>query len=110
MTAPVILVRRKEMHRAALAFRAARGLAVKLRHALIHTHAGSERMSMIAISGDDMIVVPQKRNRSHRDRFLADIKMEKSAHLALVVELQGGLLETPDADHLAQEARFSLRD
>ena len=39
MPAPKILVRRKKVHRAALAFRAACGFAVKFRHALIHTHA-----------------------------------------------------------------------
>ena len=63
---------------------------------------------MVAVGGDDMIVVPQERYRPHCHRLLADIKMQKTAHFALVVKLQGGLLETADADHLAQEADLLL--
>jgi hypothetical protein len=65
-------------------------------------------MPMIPVSGDDVIVVPQERYRPHCHRLLADIKMQKTAHFALVVELQGGLLETADADHLAQASDLLL--
>jgi hypothetical protein len=61
---------------------------------------------MFTVGGNHVIVVPQQGNRSHRDRFLADVKMKKTTHLPLAVKLKRGLLETPNAHHLAQKRDF----
>ena len=55
---------------------------------------------MFTVGSDHVIVISQQGNRSHRDRFLADVKMKKPAHLPLAVKLKRGLLETSNADHL----------
>ena len=48
VAAPEILVRREEVHRAALAFGAAGLLAEHFRHAFVHAHADGERVAVVS--------------------------------------------------------------
>src|ERR1700720_983846 len=106
MTTPVILVRGEEMHRAPLAFGAPCGLAEELRHTGFHVHANGQGVSVVAVGGDDVVIVPQKRDRADSDSLLARVKMEKATHFSQVVIFERGLLEPPDPEHLAQETNL----
>jgi hypothetical protein len=58
VTAPVVLVRREVVHRAALAARATGRLAEELGHALVHAHPDRQGVAVVAVGGDDVIVRP----------------------------------------------------
>ena len=109
VSAPVILIRRKVVHRSALAPRASRGFAEQLRHAGVHVHADRQRVTMIPVGGDHVVIFSHQRNRPECNRLLANVEMQKTTHLPLVVIFQGRLLESPDAEHLRKEADFFSR-
>ena len=100
VAAPEILVRSEEMHRAAFAFRATGLLAEHFRHAFVHAHAYGERVTVVSIGRDEMVVGAAERNGADGYRFLADVKMQKASHFAGAVIFQARLLETADANHL----------
>jgi hypothetical protein len=50
-------------------------------------------MPVVAVSGDDVIVGPGRRDRAGNDRFLADIKVTKAADLLRLILLAGTLLK-----------------
>ena len=106
VAAPIVLVRREEVHRAALAFRAARGFAIKLGHALVHAHADGEGVAVVAVGGDDVVIVAHERAGADGDGFLADVEVEKAAHFSAVVLLQRLLLKAPHPQHLPQQPDF----
>jgi hypothetical protein len=65
---------------------------------------------MIAIRRDDMIIFATQGNRAGGNRFLADVKMQKSAHVnAGLIMLERRLFKAPDAKHLAQQFDFIRR-
>ncbi len=103
---PIVFVRSEEVHRTALALRATGLLAIHFRHALVHAHADGERVAVIAVGGDEMIVLSGKGNRSDGDRFLADVKVEETAHATGLVILQRSLFESADANHLSEKLNF----
>jgi hypothetical protein len=91
------------VHRAALALRAAGVFAVILRHHLVHAHADGERVAVVAVGGDDVIVLAHDGHAANGDGFLADIEVEEAADLALLVASEAALLEAADAHHVAVE-------
>jgi len=54
---------------------------------------------VIAISGDDVIVVAHGRDRAGDHRFLADVKMAEPADLLRLILLTGAFFEAPDQQH-----------
>ena len=94
------------MHRAALALGTPRRLAEKFCHALIHAHSHRQRVAVVAISRDDMVVGAHQRAGANSHAFLADVKMEKSTHFAALVGFKGGLLESAHAHHIFEETNF----
>ena len=96
------------MHRAALALGASGGLAVKFGHAFVHAHADGEGVAVVAVGRDDVVVVAHEGGRAHRDGLLAIIEMEKTAHLARVVNLGRLQFEAPDANHAAEKPELVL--
>ena len=106
VSAPVVLVRRKEMHRAALALRAPGCLPIKLGHAFIHAHSHGQRMRVAPVGGDDVVVIAHQRTGADGNGFLPDIEVHEAAHLALLVVTERALLESPDAQHLPQKPGF----
>ena len=88
MPAPVVFVGGEEVHRAAFAARATGRFSEKFRHAFIHAHAHGERVTVVAVGCNDMVVFAHERYRPDSNRLLSDIKVEKSAHHALVVILE----------------------
>ena len=64
---------------------------------------------MIAICGNDVVIISHQRHASDRDRLLSVIKMEKAAHFLLGVLTERFGLEVPDANHVREELYFLLR-
>ena len=58
-------------------------------------------MSVVAVSGNHVVVVAQQGDRTDGDSFLARVEMKKAAHFSQVVIFERGLLESPDPEHLA---------
>ena len=94
------------MHRTAEAARATGRFAEKLGHAGVGAGAASERMRVIAIGGDQVIIRPRRRDRAGHDRFLPDVKMTKAADLLRLILLTGAFLETPDQQHQREHLDF----
>ncbi len=68
-------------------------------------------MAVIAVSGDQIIVGPRRRDRTGDDRFLADVKVAKPADpISALVLLGGALLEAPDQQHLREHVDFLFFD
>ncbi len=86
----------KEMHRAAQASRTTGFFSKKLRHARIGARAASKSVRVIAISGDDIIIVAHGCDCAGDNGLLTDVKMTKSADLLRLILLAGAFLKTPD--------------
>ena len=96
----------KVMHRAAETARAARRFAKKFRHAGIRARAAGERVRVIAIGRDQVIIRPGRRDGANDDRFLANVKMAKAADLLRLILLTRAFLETPDQQHQREHLDF----
>jgi len=59
---------------------AASSFSKKFRHACVRARAASKRVSVIAVSGNDVIIVTIGRDGTGHDRFLADVG-DKTADL-----------------------------
>jgi hypothetical protein len=103
VAAPEIARRVEVVHRAALALGAAGVFAVVLRHHLVHAHADGERVAVVAVGGDDVVVLAHDGHAADGDGFLPDVEVEEAADLALLVAAQAALLEAADAHHVAVE-------
>ena len=96
-----------EVHAAALAAADAGGLAAQLGHQRPRVGAARERVAVVAVGGDEVVVGPQQAHGADADRLLADVEVEEAADLALDVELRAALLEAADEQHLpVQRERF----
>ena len=82
VTAHEPLRRVEEVHRPALTLRAPRRLAEQLRHDRGGGDAPGERLPVLAIRADDVIVVAQRGERADRHGLLADVEMAEAADLA----------------------------
>jgi hypothetical protein len=65
-------------------------------------------MSVIAVSGYDLIALFQGHLHANDDSFLADIEVTEAADRTHAVELAGLFLEPPDQQHVAQGAEFLI--
>jgi hypothetical protein len=63
-------------------------------------------MGVIAVRGDDVIIVANGRHSAGHNCFLADVKMTKSANLLRLILLAGAFLETPDQQHQREHFDF----
>src|SRR3989441_13180735 len=79
----------EQMHRAALALRAPGGFAEQLGHHRAGGDAARQRLAVLAVGGDDVIVVAQRRERADRHRLLSDVEMAEPTDLAQRVRLRG---------------------
>src|SRR5689334_8915937 len=91
------------MHRAAASVAAPLLLAVHLGHYRPGRDSTNERMAMFAIGGHDRIVGLQRLHRSHGDRFLTYVEMEKPANFSGAVEFRTLFFEAADTHHLAEK-------
>src|SRR3546814_20683605 len=92
----------EHVHRAALSL-GDTGLAPgQLGHDDLGIDAVGEHVAVVAIAGDDAVLVRiERRLEADRHRFLADVEMAEAADEAKPVKLPGALLEAADEQHLA---------
>src|SRR5205814_9304696 len=69
----------EEMHRTTESTGTTGIFAEKFGHAGIGAGSADQRVGMIAIGGDKVIIEPNSRDRAGHDRLLADIKMTEAA-------------------------------
>ena len=99
-----------EVHAAALAAADAGGAAPQLRHQRPRVGPAGERVAVVAVGAEEVVVGPQQAHGPDRDGLLADVEMEEAADLALHVDLRAALLETPDEEHApVQRERLVFR-
>ena len=60
-------------------------------------------MSVLAVGGHDRVVGVERLHRADGNRFFTDIQVDEAADLGRAVQLGAFLLETADAQHLAQQ-------
>ena len=90
----------KQVHRAAFAARTARGFPIKLCHHSIRRNALRDRLSMLAVARNDIIVLANRRDGADADCLLTDVQMAEAANLAQVVRLGAFLFKAPTQKHL----------
>src|SRR5438552_18083105 len=98
----------EEVQRSALAVRTSRCPAKELGHHRSRREAASERLTVIAIRRDDVVVGSDHRERTGAHRFLPDVEMTESADLAERVGFGGALLEPPLEEHGPQQLVIQL--
>ncbi len=108
VAAPVVAGGVEEMHRAALALGAAGHLAVELRHERVQLHADRDGVAVVAVGGDDVVVLAHQRAAADGHRLLADVEMQEAADLLGLVGAQAALLEPADAHHHAVQGDLLL--
>src|SRR5437588_3591317 len=106
MAAIHVILAVEKMHRAAQAARTAGFFSKELCHACVGAGAASKSMRVIAVSGDDIIIVAHRGNRAGHNGLLADIKMTKTADLLRLILLAGAFLKTPDQEHQREHLDF----
>ena len=97
-----------EVHRAAVAVRAALELPVELRHQLVRVGSLGERVPVRTVRGGDDVALLQRAADSHGHCLLADRHVEEPRQLARTEALLDLLLEAPDEQHLAEELAQQL--
>ena len=88
-----------EVHAAALAAADPGGLAAELGQERTRVGAAGERVAVVAVGGDEVVVGAQEAHRPDPHRFLSDVEVEEAADLPLDVELGAALLEAADEEH-----------
>src|SRR5205823_5236291 len=96
----------EKMHRTTESTGTARIFAKKFGHAGIGAGSADQRVGVIAIGGDKVIVEPNSRDRAGHDRLLADVKMTKAADFLGLILLAGALFKTPDEQHQPEHLDF----
>src|SRR5437763_15770357 len=89
----------EKLHRTTQSMGTACIFAEKFGHTGIGAGSEDQRVGVIAIGGDKIIVEPNSRDRAGHDRLLADVKMTKAADFLGLILLAGALFKTPDEQH-----------
>src|ERR1700720_4720880 len=63
-------------------------------------------MRVIAIGGDDVIVVARRRDSAADNSFLANVKMAEAADLLRLILLTGTFFKAPDQQHQREHLDF----
>ena len=58
-------------------------------------------MAVVAVGGDDVVVLAHDRHDAHGNRLLTNIEVEETADLALLVAAEAALLEAANAHHVS---------
>jgi len=106
MTAVHVIFFVEEVHRATQTPRAACLFSKKFRHARVSGCATSKGVSVIAVCGDDVVIVTNSRDCTSDYRFLPNVKMTKTADLLRLILLTGAFLETPNQQHQREHLDF----
>src|SRR4051812_27190214 len=91
------------MHRAAFALRATGGFAVELGHERLRVHTDRDRVTVVAVRCDHVVVLAHQGAAADGDGFLADVEMEEPADLLGLVSAETALFEAANPHHLTEE-------
>src|SRR6185437_12887327 len=91
------------MHRTAPAATASGGLAVHLTHHRLDWYAAGQRVAVLAVGGDDVVIGRERLVHPDCHCFLADIDVHETADFPGAVHLDAFFLEAPDEHHLGQQ-------
>src|SRR5216684_3725658 len=100
MAAKKINARVEQMHRSALAVRTPVGLAIEFSHHRFGRNAFGDSLSVLSVTGNNIIVLANGRDSADANCFLADVKMAETADLAEVVGLGAFFFKAPNQEHL----------
>ena len=100
----------EQVHRAALALRASRRLAEQFRHDRSRCHAARQRLSVLAVGADYVVVGTKCGECANRHGFLPDIQVAEAADLSKRICLTSLLLEVPDQHHVVQPFAVLIRE
>ena len=96
----------EEVHRAALALASSRSPCPAARPSpALALHAPGQGMAVVAVGGDDIVVLAEDADRADRHRLLAAVLVEEAADLLVLIEHLRPLLEPADQHHLPQPAQ-----
>jgi hypothetical protein len=98
----------EQVHGAAAAMGTAIPLAKHLGHDGIHRYAAHQRITVLAVGRDDIVLRRQGMQRAHSDRFLADIQVKEAADVAGPVKLCRLFLQAADAQHVGQQGQARI--
>jgi hypothetical protein len=98
----------EQVHRAALPPGAPGLLSEQLRHDGSGGDAAGQRVGVLAIAREDIVVVAQRRDGAHGDGLLADVQVAEPADPALRVRLARLLLEATHEDHLPEQVEVEI--
>lgn len=93
----------EHVHRATLALRAAVLTAEEFGHDRTRRHATRERLSMVAVGGDDVVVGAEQRDDARGDGFLADVEVAEATDATDRVHLGAPLFEAALQEHAVQQ-------
>ena len=100
----------EHVHRTTLATRASILPTEQLGHYAARRDAARERLAVIAIGGDDVIIGAQHAERAGAHCFLPDIEVTEAAHLAQRVGFGRALLEAALQEHGMQELHVARHE
>jgi hypothetical protein len=96
----------EKMHRTAQSPRTAGVFSEKFGHAGIGARSARESMGVIAIGSNDVVVEANGCDGTDHNRFLADVKMTKTADFLRLILLTRALFKTPDEQHQPEHLDF----
>jgi hypothetical protein len=106
VAAEEVLLLAEHVHGATLALGIAAMASGQFGHHALGFHSASQHVTVVPVTGYDLIALFQGHLHADDDGFLADIEMAEAADRAHSVELAGLFLETPDQQHVAQRGQF----
>jgi hypothetical protein len=69
----------------------------------LSVHSDRDGVAVVAVGGDDVVVLAHERAAADGDGLLADVEVEKATDLLRLIGAQRTLLEAADAHHGAEE-------
>src|SRR6266581_376799 len=103
MAAEKIQLAAEQMHRAPFASRTAARLTIEFGHHGIRRHALGNRLAVLPITCQDVIVGTDGRNRADADGLLANIQVTETANLSQRVRLRALFFKAPNEKHLSKD-------
>src|SRR5690606_19420215 len=100
VAAPIVATYIRQMHRPTFPFTYTGGLAEQFRHQRIRVRPDGQCMGVIPIGGDDMILGAASANGANGHCFLTNVKVQKAAYLAELVEFGTFLFKSTNQYHL----------
>ncbi len=109
VSAEEVGLRIEKVHGSAFAAGAPGFASEKLRHDCSRADSARQRLAVIAVSGDDVVIGPDHGHDAGRDRFLADVQVTEPANFSQRVCFRAPLFEAALEHHRSQQLTAQLR-